>query len=125
MSDYIEDNDKNVGQIQIADEVIAIIAGTAASEVEGVEPVGGMASGGIFSKKNLAKGIKVKVEEGTATIEAEIAVIYGIKITEAAELVQEKIKNAVENMTGLAVDTVNVNVSSIIVNKLKSDKETE
>ena len=99
MADFYEENEKSVGQIQIADEVIAIIAGTAASEVEGVETVPKLSDGsfgGIFGKKNNpSKGIKVSVEDGTAVIDADLAVLYGVRITEAAREVQEKIKNAV------------------------------
>lgn len=128
MAEFYEENEKSAGQIQIADEVIAIIAGTAASEVEGVEAAPKIADGsfgGIFSKKNNpSKGIKVSVEDGTAVIEAEIAVLYGVKITEAAKQVQEKIKSAVENMTGLSVMAVNVSVSAVI-NKAKAEKEEE
>ncbi len=128
MAEFYEENEKSVGQIQIADEVIAIIAGTAASEVEGVVAGSGSSEGsfgGLFGKKNNpSKGIKVSVEEGTAVIDVELAVIYGYKITEAAQQVQEKVKSAVENMTGLSVMSVNVNVSTII-NKPKTEKEDE
>ncbi len=128
MADFYEENEKSVGQIQIADEVIAIIAGTAASEVEGVETVPKLSDGsfgGIFGKKNNpSKGIKVSVEDGTAVIDADLAVLYGVRITEAAREVQEKIKNAVENMTGLSVMAVNVNISAVIT-KAKAEKEEE
>lgn len=128
MAEFYEENEKSAGQVQIADEVIAIIAGTAATEVEGVEMAPRMSDGsfgGIFGKKNNpAKGIKVSVEDGTAVIEAEIAVMYGVRIIDAAKQVQEKIKSAVENMTGLSVMAVNVNVSAIIT-KTKAEKEEE
>ena len=128
MAEFYEENEKSVGQIQIADEVIAIIAGTAASEVEGI--VTGTAAsdssfGSLFGKKNNpSKGIKVNVEDGTAVIDVELSVIYGYKITDTARQVQEKVKSAVENMTGLSVMAVNVNVSTII-NKPKVEKEEE
>ncbi len=100
MSEY---SDNKLGQIQIADEVIAIIAGAAAAEVDGVIAVAGAtveSIAGLFGKKNLAKGIKVFVEDGEASIEVEIAVKYGTKLRAAAEEVQTKVKNAVETMTG-------------------------
>ena len=121
MSEYIEE--RATGQIQIADEVIAIIAGTAAGEVEGV--VTGKSEGsflGFGKKPNPSKGIKVSVEDGTAIIDADIAVMYGIKITEAAKQVQEKIKTAVENMTGLEVIAVNVEVGAVVT-KTKTEEE--
>ena len=128
MAEFYEENEKSAGQIQIADEVIAIIAGTAASEVEGVETVPKISDssfGGIFGKKNNpSKGIKVSVEEGTAVIDAELAVVYGVKITDAARQVQEKVKSAVENMTGLSVMAVNVNISAVI-GKARPEKEAE
>ena len=125
MSEY---TDNKNGQIQIADEVIAIIAGTAAAEVEGVIPASATAAESfveLFGKKNLAKGVKVNVEEGEVSIEIEIAVKFGTKLREAAEEVQHKIKNAVNTMTGLSVSVVNVNISAVIVEKSKAKEETE
>lgn len=108
------------GQIQISDEVIAIIAGTAAAETEGVTlpssaPVNTVK--GFFGKKNQSKGVKVTVEESNALIEVEISVKFGINIKKACEEVQQKVKNAVETMTGLTVTGVNVVVSEVIVEK--------
>ena len=108
------------GQIQISDEVIAIIAGTAAAETEGVTlpssaPVNTVK--GFFGKKNQSKGVKVTVEESNAFIEVEISVKFGINIKKACEEVQQKVKNAVETMTGLTVTGVNVVVSEVIVEK--------
>ena len=103
------------GQIQIADEVIAIIANTAASETEGVTIASG--NKGFFGKKNQAKGAKVTVEESTAVIEIEVTVKFGINIKTACEEIQSKVKNAVETMTGLTVVEVNVVVSEVSVEK--------
>lgn len=107
------------GQIQISDEVIAIIAGTAAAETEGVSlasaPVNTVK--GFFGKKNQSRGVKVTVEETTAIIEIEISVKFGINIKKACEEVQLKVKNAVETMTGLTVSGVNVVVSEVMVEK--------
>ena len=107
------------GQIQISDEVIAIIAGTAAAETEGVSlasaPVNAVK--GFFGKKNQSKGVKVTVEEATAILEIEICVKFGINIKKACEEVQLKVKNAVETMTGLSVSGVNVVVSEVMVEK--------
>ena len=126
MSEY---SDNKLGQIQIADEVIAIIAGAAAAEVDGVIAVAGAtveSIAGLFGKKNLAQGIKVFVEDGEASIEVEIAVKYGTKLRAAAEEVQTKVKNAVETMTGLLVNAVDINISAVVMEKAKKeDKEAE
>ena len=115
----IEEKEAN-GQIQISDEVISIIAGTAAAETEGVSlpssaPVRSVK--GFFGKKNQSKGVKVTVEENTALIEIEVVVKFGINIKNACEEVQQKVKNAVETMTGLTVSGVNINVTAIMVEK--------
>lgn len=115
-----EINDVN-GQIQISDEVIAIIAGTAAAETEGVTLASAAsvnAVKGFFGKKaNQSKCVKVTIEETTALVEIEISVKYGINITKACEDVQLKIKNAVETMTGLTVTGVDVVVSGVVIEK--------
>ena len=92
MSQYIEEN-KSIGQVQIADEVIAIIAGTGACEVKGVYMAGGATDSivSFFGKKNLAKGVKVEVEDGLTTLELEIAVEYGINIKKTAEAIKKEI----------------------------------
>ncbi len=115
----IEEKEAN-GQIQISDEVISIIAGTAAAETEGVSlPSSASVSSvkGFFGKKNQSKGVKVTVEENTALIEIEVVVKFGINIKNACEEVQQKVKNAVETMTGLTVSGVNINVTAIMVEK--------
>ena len=115
----IEEKEAN-GQIQISDEVISIIAGTAAAETEGVSPPSSAPVSsvkGFFGKKNQSKGVKVTVEENTALIEIEVVVKFGINIKNACEEVQQKVKNAVETMTGLTVSGVNINVTAIMVEK--------
>ena len=109
------------GQIQISEEVIAIIAGTAAAETEGIAlataPVNAVK--GFFGKKSQSKGVKVTVEESNALIEVEISVKFGINIKKVCEEVQAKVKNAVETMTGLTVSGVNVIVSDVWAEKEK------
>ena len=115
----VETKDVN-GQIQISDEVIAIIAGTAAVETEGVSLLSSAAVNtvkGFFGKKNQSKGVKVTVEESNDLVEVEISVKFGINIKNACEEVQQKVKNAVETMTGLTVTGVNVIVSEVSVEK--------
>ena len=113
------------GSVLVADEVVAIIAGTAAMEVEGVVAPSGLFGGDIaemLGKKNLSKGIKVTVNENTAVIEVNIQVRFGYKIKEVSEEVQRKIKTAVETMVGLMTPEVNVNVSGIFFDKDNKNK---
>ena len=104
--------------LKISDEVVAVITGVAASETEGVFSVGtgSFASGWtelLSGKKNNAKGIKVVMGEGTVTIEIQLVVKYGVRITDVAASVQENVKNAVEEMTGFTVEKVDVKVVGI------------
>ena len=103
--------------IKISNEVVASIAGVAVSEVQGVYSMAGGLAGGIsevFSgKKNLSKGIKVEVGEKETKIDVNIIVEYGTRIPDVAFEIQNKVKNAVENMTGLKVVEVNVHVQGV------------
>ena len=103
--------------IQISNDVIAVIAGVAVSEVPGVSGMAGGFAGGIsevFSgKKNLAKGIKVDATETEAKIDVNIIVEYGTRIPDVAFEIQNRVKKAVENMTGLKVLEVNVHVQGV------------
>ena len=96
--------------IKISDDVVAVIAGVAVSEVNGVAGMAGGFAGGIsevFSgKKNLAKGIKVEVSENIAKIDVNIIVEYGSRIPDVAFEIQNRVKKAVESMTGLKVEEV-------------------
>ena len=93
--------------IKIADDVVAVIAGVAVSEVQGVYEMSGGFAGGISEvlsgKKNLAKGIKVEINEKTTKIDVNIIVEYGTRIPDVAFEIQNKVKKAVETMTGLTV----------------------
>jgi len=114
------------GNIKIADEVVGIIAGLAATEVEGVAGMSGGIVGGIAEKlgrKNLSKGVKVEVGEKEAAVDLFIVVEYGVRIPEVAWNVQENVKKAIENMTGLNVVEVNIHVQG--VNFKNESKEDE
>lgn len=117
-----EDNNK----IRIADEVVAVIAGKAVSEIHGVSEMSGGFAGGIgevlSGKKNLAKGIKVIVTEKDAKIDVNIIVEYGVRIPEIAFEIQTKVKKAVETMTGLKVTEVNVHVQGVNTNIEKKEE---
>ena len=104
------------GEVQVADEVVAIIAGLAATEVEGVSSMAGNITNEIVSKlgmKNLAKGIFVDVEEDEVKVDVAINISYGFAIPDVTSKVQERVKTAVENMTGLTVAVVTVRVASV------------
>jgi uncharacterized alkaline shock family protein YloU len=104
------------GTIRIANEVVRIIAGIAASEVRGIIGMsGGVADGfaELLMKRNLAKGVKVEVGERQVAIDLFVIVEYGSKIPEIAYMVQENVKRAVESMTGLEVVEVNVHIQGV------------
>jgi uncharacterized alkaline shock family protein YloU len=124
-------NIEEIGQIQIADEVIAIIAGLAATEVEGLAGMtenfaNGLAE--ILGRKNLAKGVKVKVMDQEVSIDLSVVIQFGHKVPEIATAVQKRVKNAVETMTGLSVAEVNLHITGVHFEKNKSselDNENE
>lgn len=112
----------NIGFVQIADDVVAIIAGLAATEVEGVASMAGNITKEIISKlgmKNLSKGVKVSMEEGVAVVDLAINIDYGYNVPEVSKKVQEKVKVAIENMTGLDVAVVNVTIAGVALDKNK------
>jgi len=109
-----------LGTIKITDEVVAIIAGLAATEVPGVSGMSGGIAGGIveaLGRKNLSKGVKVEVGEKEAAIDLYIIVEYGYRIPEIAWNIQEKVKRSVETMTGLNVVEVNIHVQGVNIEK--------
>lgn len=113
---YTIQNDANKGEIKIADEVVAIIAALAATEVEGVASMAGNITNELIGKlgmKNLSKGVKVDVLEGIVTVSLALNLKYNYSIVEVSAKVQEKVKNAIENMTGLEVADVNIKVAGV------------
>ena len=115
-------------EIKIADDVVAVIAGVAVSEVPGVAEMAGGFAGGITEvlsgKKNLAKGIKVEVGEKETKIDVNIIVEYGVRIPDVAFEIQNRVKKSVENMTGLKVTEVNVHVQGVNIGADKKQEET-
>ena len=115
--------------IQISSDVVAVIAGVAVSEVQGVAGMAGGFAGGIsevFSgKKNLAKGIKADIEDGKAKLDVNIIVEYGSRIPDVAFEIQNRVKKSVENMTGLKVEEVNVHVQGVNTDAVMNEKEEE
>lgn len=113
---YTIQNDASKGEIKIADEVVAIIAALAATEVEGVASMAGNITNELIGKlgmKNLSKGVKVDVLEGIVTVSLALNLKYNYSIVEVSARVQEKFKNAIENMTGLEVADVNIKVAGV------------
>lgn len=115
--------------IQISNDVIAVIAGVAVSEVNGVAGMAGGFAGGISEvlsgKKNLAKGIKVEATETEAKIDVNIIVEYGTRIPDVAFEIQNRVKKAVESMTGLKVEEVNVHVQGVNTEAPKAEVKVE
>ncbi len=117
---------ENNTNIKIADDVIAVIAGVAVSEVPGVAEMSGGFAGGISEvlsgKKNLSKGIKVESGEKETKIDVNIIVEYGIRIPDVAFEIQNRVKKAVESMTGLKVVEVNVHVQGVSTENMENNK---
>ena len=114
--------------IEISDDVVAVISGMAASEVSGVAEMAGGFAGGISEvlsgKKNLAKGIKVEILDNKETrIDVNIIVEYGARIPDVAFEIQKRVKKSVENMTGLNVLEVNVHVQGVSMAQLENKEE--
>ena len=104
------------GEIKVADEVVAIIAGLAATEVEGVSSMAGNITNELVGKlgmKNLSKGVKVDVTEEHVSVDLSLNIRYGYNIPAVSEQVQEKVSTAIENMTGLTVLDVNVKIAGV------------
>jgi uncharacterized alkaline shock family protein YloU len=105
-----------VGEVQIADDVVALIAALAATEVRGVAALAGNLTNemmGRTGRKNLAKGVKVEVLEGSVTVELELVLEYGFNIPATCKKVQSKVKAAIENMTGLFCADVNIRIDGV------------
>ena len=115
--------------IEISTDVIAVIAGVAVSEVQGVSGMSGGFAGGISEvlsgKKNLAKGIKVEKENGKAKIDVNIIVEYGSRIPDVAFEIQTRVKKSVENMTGFKVEEVNVHVQGVNTDIAKKENNVD
>lgn len=109
-----------LGAVRIANEVVAIIAGLAATEVPGVAGMSGGLAGGfaeMLGRKNLSKGVKVEVGEKEAAVDIFTIVEYGVRIPEVAVQVQGAVKTAIETMTGLNVVEVNVHVQGVVFSR--------
>lgn len=105
-----------IGEVKIADEVVTVIAGLAATEVEGVASMEGNITNELVSKlgvKNLSKGVKITVLEGVVTVDLTLNIEFGKNILEVSKKVQDKVKSSIENMTGLEVADVNIRIAGV------------
>lgn len=112
----VREEQTGLGSIRIADEVVKIIAGLAATEVPGIAGMSGGVVGGItemLGRKNMSKGVKVEVGEKEAAVDMFVIVDYGVRIPDVSAKIQENVKRAIESMTGLTVVEVNVNIQGV------------
>ncbi len=115
-SSMVLKEDENVGVVQIADDVVAMIASLAASEVQGVEVPAGNLTNELMSKVGmgkLTKGVKVELIEGKVQLNMAVTIEYGLNIPATCHKVQKRVKASVENMTGLEVTDVNVRIVAV------------
>lgn len=123
VENILKDEEEN---INISEEVITTISGIAVSEISGVAEMAGGITGGITEvlsgKKNLSKGIKADIAGNNVKIDVNIIVNYGVRIPDVAFDIQNKVKQTVENMTGLKVNEVNVHVQGVNVEKTKEEE---
>lgn len=115
-NNYTIHENVDIGEVRVADEVVAIIAGLAATEIDGVESMAGNITNELVSKlgmKNLSKGVKVTVDEASVAVDLALNIKYGYEIPAVSAKVQEKVKSAIETMTGLEVSVVNIRIAGV------------
>lgn len=111
-----ENKDGFVSEVKIADDVVATIAGLAATEVEGVASMAGNMTNELVGKlgyKNSSKGVKISVTDDHVTVDLSLNMKYGYSIPKISATVQDKVRDAIENMTGLIVDEVNIKIAGV------------
>lgn len=114
--------DENIGAVQIADDVVAMIASLAATEVKGVSSMAGNITNELMAKagvKKLTKGVRVAVQGGCVNVDLAVTMDYGFNIPATCQQVQNKVKSAIENMTGLSCESVNIRIAGV---NMKKDK---
>lgn len=115
-NNYTLMENEGMGQVQISNEVITIIAGLAATETKGVASMAGNITNELVSRmgvKNLSKGVKVTIENGVVNVDLALNLDYGYSVPKTSQKVQEKVKAAIENMTGLTVENVNIKIANV------------
>lgn len=119
-STYVLQEEESIGAVQIADDVVAMITSLAATEVEGVSAMAGNITNELMSKvgvKSLTKGVKVEVFDKKVIVDLAVMVEYGYNIPAVSQKVQQKVKAAIENMTGLEVTDVNIRIAGVNMQK--------
>lgn len=114
-------NYEEIGNVKVSDEVIMVIAGLAATEVEGVTSISGNITNEVISKagaKSLSKGVRISFDEDKVQVDISVTLDYGYSIPKVSALIQERIKNTIENMTGLTVTNVNVRIAGVNIDKM-------
>lgn len=114
----------SLGEVQIADEVVAIIAALAATEIEGVASMAGNIPNELVAKlgmKKLSKGVEVEVLDGKVHADLTLNLAFGYSIPAVSGKVQKRVKEAIENMTGLEVCEVNVRIAGVNM-QIEKDK---
>lgn len=115
-----------IGTIQLAPEVVEVIAGIAAAEVRGVAGMSGGFAGGIaelIGRKNYTKGVNVQINGSEAAVDVSVVVEYGFRIPELAEDIQSNVKNAIESMTGITVTSVNIHIHDVLFSNVSKEQE--
>lgn len=116
LDNYTMTMNDDMGQVQISNEVVTIIAGLAATETKGVASMGGNITNELVSRlgmKNLSRGVKVTVDEGIVNVDLTLNLDYGYSVPKTSQKVQEKVKSSIENMTGLIVESVNIKIANV------------
>ena len=114
--------DGGYGEVRIADEVVAIIAGLAASEVAGVASMAGNATRELIEKigvKSLSKGVRISIENDEVTVAMNVNMKYGYNVPDTCAEIQEKVRTAIETMTGLNVTGVNIKIVNVVMDNDK------
>ncbi len=119
---YTMETESQIGEVKIADDVVATIAGLATTEVEGVASMQGNLTNEIVGKlgvKNLSKGVKIELMRGKVHAELSVIMRYGYSIPKTCNAIQDRVKTAIENMTGLDVESVNIRIVGVETEKSK------
>ncbi len=115
-STYTIRENGGIGTVKVADEVVAIIAGLAATEVKGVASMAGNITNELVAKmgiKRLSNGVKVDVIDNIVTVDLTLNIEYGYNIPDISKKVQERVKSTIESMTGMTVTDVNVRIAGV------------
>ncbi|SDZ99430.1 Uncharacterized conserved protein YloU, alkaline shock protein (Asp23) family [Lachnospiraceae bacterium NK3A20] len=110
-----EENEVDLGTVRIADDVVAMIAGYAAREVDGVAEMAGTNTSNFLKAgyRRPTRGVRVEVQDGNVRVDLAVIMDYGYNIPATSSKIQARVDQAIENMTGLNVQDVNVRIAGI------------